>query len=225
MHSCLEFMSAELWHGVDSIREVSWDGSKRHRRMSCHMMAYACDFEMAQSSNNQLRSNKMRVGCFMTFSGVKTSIQLFRRQTCLVFSHWYLLRLQYLLVSKLIQIKSVFGSNLSSPCQPIEWKSELAVLEQWEKNYLSEYFIWFCLYLKLDMIEQDKSKSPNKKMRNVFFLLFAFTSGIYSPDSAYCPVDVRNASWTLEIYLLELLRSIFEYAWYGTNDTKSSTRL
>ena len=38
-------------HDYGVVREVFWDGSKRHRRMSCHMIAYACDFEMAQSSN------------------------------------------------------------------------------------------------------------------------------------------------------------------------------
>ena len=37
-----------------AIREVFWDGSKRHRRMSCHMIAYACDFEMALSSNHSV---------------------------------------------------------------------------------------------------------------------------------------------------------------------------
>ena len=101
------------------------------------------------------------------------------------------------------------GAVLLSPCQPIEWKSELAVLEQWTRDYLSEYFIWFCLYLKLEMIEPDKSKSQNKKMRNVFFLLFAFTSGIYSPDSAYCPVDVRSTSWDIKDIIIGILKVNF----------------
>ena len=50
----LDFDSESVIFHFDNHTRVSWDGSKRHQRMSCHMMAYACDFEMAQNSNHSV---------------------------------------------------------------------------------------------------------------------------------------------------------------------------
>ena len=76
------------------------------------------------------------------------------------------------------------------------------ILEQWKRIFFLNTLYGFCLYLKLDMMEWDKSKSQNKEMKTVFFLLFAFTSGIYSPDSAYS--RLKNRHWDCKGILFEI---------------------